>query len=484
MTTTVKAPSTPVKPRFPYAGLFILAIAVFISVTAEMMPTGLLPLMSAELGVGEAQIGLLVTFFALSVVITSVPLVALTRRFSRHSLIVVVLLVVSAAALFSALAPSYPWLVGARLLGGVAHGLFWAVVGAYSAHLVPKEYIGRAVAVVTSGGTLALVFGVPLATVAGQNFGWRAPFATLAVLGVCAAFLILRFLPRVNTPELSKRTAGSPADARPAQQRGKRRIDPTIAGVVLICVTTAVIMVGHYSLYTYIAPFLTTWVGVPADHVGAALFANGLGGALGLVLVAVFFGKRPMLGIVIGVVTTAVAVTVMAFVSPTVEIAIGAFVLWGAAGGLLPSLLQARLLHVASARIRDTATAFFSTSFNVGIASGAVLGGALLTNVGLWSLPLAYLVLLGVGLGLLVWSALGAHRRRGAGAVPLADSPALADSDNAVARGEFVGVGFAAEGFTGLDDAPASEASESHVAGAKVTLTDFSGPKRPADESL
>jgi predicted MFS family arabinose efflux permease len=102
----------------------------------------------------------------------------------------------------------------------------------------------------------------------------------------------------------------------------------------------------------------------------------------------------------------------MAFLSPNALVAVGAFVLWGAAAGLLPSLLQARILHVASAGIRDTATAFFSTSFNVGIAAGALLGGALLSNIGLWALPLSYLVLLVVALVLLTWSALMAHRRR------------------------------------------------------------------------
>jgi DHA1 family inner membrane transport protein len=361
--------------------------------------------------------------------------VAVTRRFSRHGLIVAVLIVVSLASLFSALSPSYEWLVAARILGGIAHGLFWAVVGAYSGHLVAKEHIGRAVAIITSGGTLAFVLGVPIATVVGQNFGWRVPFVAVSVLGVCAAVLILKFLPRVSTPERSKKDA-RPGDARPAAEARRRRSDAGLGGVILICVTTAVIMVGHYALYTYISPFLTTQLGIAPEHIGAVLFANGAGGAVGLVLVALLFSRRPMLGIVVGVLVTGVVVTVLAVESGNVGLSIAAIVVWGVSFGLLPSLLQARLLHVASARIRDTAVAFFSTSFNVGIAAGAVLGGVLLSSWGLSSLPFAYLALLSVAAVLLVGSVLIAHRRRGRMLEPATD-------------GEVVGVAVGAAAVTG-----------------------------------
>jgi DHA1 family inner membrane transport protein len=478
VTTSVKTSSS-ISHRFPYGGLFILSVAVFISVTAEMMPTGLLPQMSSELGVSEAQIGLLVTFFALSVVVTSVPLVSLTRRFSRHGLIVAVLIVVSLASLLSALSPSYEWLVAARILGGIAHGLFWAVVGAYSGHLVAKEHIGRAVAIITSGGTLAFVLGVPLATVVGQSFGWRVPFAAVSVLGVCAAVLILKFLPRVSTPEHTKK------DARSASEPRRRRSDAGLGAVVLVCVTTAVIMVGHYALYTYITPFLTTRLGIAPEHVGAVLFANGAGGAVGLALVALLFGRRPMLGIVLGVLVTGVVVSVLAVFSANTGLSIAAIIIWGMSFGLLPSLLQARLLHVASARIRDTAVAFFSTSFNVGIAAGAVLGGALLSSRGLSSLPFANLALLSVAAVLLLGSVLSAHRRRGRMFGPTADEEVVG-----VAVGAAAVTGESIEGGAGTSARREGEVVMGAVVesdqawGSKTTVTDAVGPNQPVDGSV
>ncbi|MDO9590070.1 MAG: MFS transporter, partial [Microcella sp.] len=117
---------------FPWVGLITLAIAIFVLVTSEFLPTGLLPVMASDLAVTESQIGLLITIFAGTVVLTTAPLAALTRRYPRKSLLLIVLVVFSLANVLAAIAPSYEMLVGARILGGLAHGLFWAVAGAYA----------------------------------------------------------------------------------------------------------------------------------------------------------------------------------------------------------------------------------------------------------------------------------------------------------------------------------------------------------------
>ncbi|MET1051210.1 MAG: MFS transporter, partial [Mycetocola sp.] len=147
---------------FPWIGLLTLAGAIFVSVTSEFLPTGLLPDMAKDLDVSLSTAGLLVTVFAGTVVIATTPLAALTRKYSRKGLVVVVLLVIALANVLAAIAPSYEILVGARVLGGLAHGLFWAVVAAYSAHLVPKHQLGKAVAITAGGGSAAFVLGVPV----------------------------------------------------------------------------------------------------------------------------------------------------------------------------------------------------------------------------------------------------------------------------------------------------------------------------------
>jgi len=390
--------------RFPWGGLLVLASAVFLSVTAEMLPTGLLPEMSAELGVGQSQIGLLVSVFAFAVVLTSIPLSRLTRSVSRHRLIVLVLIVVSLSSAVTAIAPSFEILVGARIVGGMAHGLFWAVMGAYSGYLVPKEQLGRAVAITTGGGTLAFVLGVPLGTVLGQAVGWRSAFGAIAVLCIVGAALMLWLLPRVERPAKSD----APPERHPS---GRRKLDATVPAVALLCLLAAVIMIGHYAFYTFIAPYLIGELGVESGDVGLLLAVYGIAGAGGLLLAGTVFGRRPTLGVVIGVAVTAISVTVMALFASNPMIAIPAFVLWGLVFGTLPPLLGARLLHVASVDIRDTASAFYSTSFNVGIGGGALVGAALLDGFGLTSLPVAYLITLALAGVLLVAAELNSRRR-------------------------------------------------------------------------
>jgi DHA1 family inner membrane transport protein len=382
----------------------VLASAVFLSVTAEMLPTGLLPEMSAELGVGESQVGLLVSVFAFAVVLTSIPLSRLTQRISRHRLIVLVLIVISLSSAVTAIAPTFEVLVGARIVGGMAHGLFWAVMGAYSGYLVPKEHLGRAVAITTGGGTLAFVLGVPLGTVLGQAIGWRSAFGAIAVLCIIGAALMLWLLPRVERPAKS--------DALPERHpSGRRKLDASIPAVALLCLLAAVVMIGHYSFYTFIAPYLTGQLGVASGDVGLLLALFGVAGAGGLLLAGTVFGRRPALGVVLGVALTALAVTVMAVFASNPMIAIPAFVLWGLLFGMLPPLLGARLLHVASVDIRDTASAFYSTSFNVGIGGGALVGAALLDGLGLSSLPVAYLFALALAGVLLVTAELNSRRQ-------------------------------------------------------------------------
>ncbi|MFJ8896279.1 MFS transporter [Leifsonia sp. NPDC102414] len=385
--------------KFPWAGLLALAGAVFLSVTSEMIPTGLLPDMSSSLGVSEAQIGLLVTVFAFTVVITSTPLTALTKRWPRHAMIVGILIALGLSNALTAVAPDYGFVVASRILGGVAHGLFWSIVGAYAGHLVPKEQIGRAVSITLGGGTLAFVFGVPLGTFAGHLFGWRLSFAFLAGLMLVGALLVWKLLPKVEreSDARPKRDRGVPRSERPAKVA-----DATILAVVMVCLVAAVTMVGHYTFYTFVVPFLTGPMGVAAGDVGGLLFFYGIAGAAGLVLAGTVLGRRPQFGLIVALIVTGAAVAALAAFAGQPVIALIAFIVWGLAFGALPPLLQTRLLHTSSAAFRDTASALYTTSFNVGIGGGALIGAVIFDLGGLMVLPVVYIGLLVVSLVLVV----------------------------------------------------------------------------------
>ncbi|WP_166877379.1 MFS transporter [Salinibacterium sp. ZJ450] len=388
-------PDQPSESRaFPWFGLIVLAAAVFMSVTNEMLPTGLLQPMSRELGVSEPQIGLLLSVFAGTVVLSSIPLAGLTRRLPRHGLLVTVLIALAASNLLSAVAPTYELLVAARVFGGLTHAMFWIIVAAYAGHLVPRHQLGRAVAITASGGTLAYIFGVPLGTMLGQWLGWRLTWVTLAVLTALAAVLVLKFLPPV---------------ARETETHATRvplRRDATLPAVVIVCLVTGLIMTGHYAFYTYIAPFITDVLALPESMIGVMLGVFGAGGAIGIVLVGTVLGRRPT-GAVIGLlVSVGIAVAVLAVSTESLPIAITAFAVWGIAFGALPSLLNTRLLQVASARARDVASAFYNSAFNLGIGGGALLGAVLFDSVGVAQLPWLYIGTLLLALAVLggtVW---------------------------------------------------------------------------------
>lgn len=368
--------------------MLTLSGAIFVSVTSEFLPTGLLPEMAEELGVGLSAAGLLVTVFAGTVVIATTPLAALTRRYSRKSLVVVVLLVIALANTLAALAPTYEILVGARILGGLAHGLFWAVVAAYSAHLVPKHQLGRAVAITAAGGSAAFVLGVPVGTALGHALGWRAAFAIIGGVVVVLAIIVVKYLPPVNH-HVQLKTGEIPLPLRK---------DRSLRGVVIVCVVILIVMTGQNTFYTYIAPWLIDVAGFPATSVALMLFLFGGAGAVGLVVAGFAADRFPKRGFAVAIMMVMAAVAVLAVGSANTVVVVVAFVVWGVAFGGVPAMLQTRMLQTASLQVRDLGAALQTTAFNIGIGGGALIGGFLLDGYGIRSLPIVEIMLLAVGL--------------------------------------------------------------------------------------
>ncbi|MCU1527516.1 MAG: hypothetical protein JWP75_1279 [Frondihabitans sp.] len=422
------------RSSFPWAGLIALAVAAFLSISGEMLPTGLLPEMGADLRVGESSVGLLVSVFAFTVVFTSTILTHLTSRIPRHRLLVVLILLLAIATAGTALAPTYGWLVAARILGGLAHGVFWAITGAYAAHLVPRSQVGRALAVTSSGGTLAFVMGVPLGTALGQAVGWRLAFGILSVLMLAGAVLVWRLLPDVGSAAgdaaLLRQEAGDAATGAtpfgpgalvtgsiPIIRDGKvpRELpDPSVLGVVVTCIVTGLFMIGHYSLYTYVAPFLTSVSGIASDRLGLALFAYGVAGAAGLGLVGWILGRRTSVTIPLSMALAGLTVLALLLLEGKPTGSFIVFVVLGLTFGALPPLLQTRLLEVAPARIRDISSSFYASSFNVGIGLGALIGGFVLSGAGLGALPVLYVVVAAVMFVVVILSNVVLARREAA----------------------------------------------------------------------
>ena len=388
---------------FPFFRLLVLTGAIFASVSSEFLPTGLLPEMAAELQVSESQIGLLVTVFAGTVVLSTAPLTVLTRRYSRKWLMVLLLGVFALTNVLCAIAPTYWFLVGARIVGGLAHGLFWAVTGPYAALLVPRHQLARAISVTNAGGTMAFILGVPLGTFLGHALGWRLAFGSMAAIVVVFLVFVIVYLPPVSHL-VPLATGEIPIPARK---------DRSLPAVLIVCMTVVLVILGHNVFYTYIAPWSIQVGGVDEAGVSGLLFAYGAAGAIGLALGGAFGDRYPRASVNVafaGVVLSVLGLA--AFGTSVVPIVIG-MVVWSIFFGGVPALMHSRVLHSASERIRDLAAAWLTTSFNAAIGGGALLGGVLLDQLGIEVLPWVGAAIITVAL---VWvlatdrARLAAHR--------------------------------------------------------------------------
>ncbi len=375
--------------RFPFFRLLVITGAIFAAVTSEFLPTGLLPDMASELRVSESQIGLLVTIFAGTVVLTTVPLTSLTSRYSRKWLMVLLLGVFAIANRLAAIAPGYEFLIGARVLGGVAHGLFWAVTGPYAARLVPRHQLARAVSVTGAGGTAAFVLGVPIGTALGHALGWRLAFAVMA--GVVLVFLVLVVFLLPPVSHIVPLATGEIAVPL--------RRDRTLPAVVIVAISVTLLVIGQNTYYTYIVPWAIQVGGVDPDAVSGLLFAYGAAGAIGLVVAGMFGDRYPRFLVALLVAGVGLSVVALAVFGPgSAPAVVAGMVAWSICFGGLPSLFQTRMLHAASLRMRDTASAWLTIAFNLAIGLGALVGGGLLDGFGIASLPWAEAALIAVAL--------------------------------------------------------------------------------------
>lgn len=399
---TDAAPKT--TEAFPWLGLFILAGAIFVCVTSEFLPTGLLPELADGLGVPEFQIGFLVTVYAGTVVLSAPLLTTLTQRYPRKQLVIVVLVIFALSNVMVAVAPNFETVVAARIAGGLAHGLFWAVVGAYGAHLVTKEQLPRAVAITSAGATTAFVLGVPIGTAVGYAVGWRLAFVVMAVAIAVLLVLVIVFLPPVRH-QLDLRTGEIAIPARK---------DPTVVPALAICVIVAVVIIAQNTFYTYIVPYYRELVGFGQNEVTVMLFLYGAAGVVSLVLVGLFAAKYPRAALPVVFAVVIAAVLVIGLMPEQTPVVVVAVIVWGVAFGCGPVLFQTRMLQIASPRIRDIASAWLTVAFNIGIGGGAFVGGLLYSGVGLEVLPFVEAGILILAIGLLLAGGVILRRRAAA----------------------------------------------------------------------
>lgn len=360
------------------SGLVVLAAACFVFVTAETLPVGLLPQLSHDLSVSEADVGLLLTSYAVVAAVTTIPVTALTMKVPRRRLLTVTLAVFAVSQLIAACAPSFAVLTASRLVCALVHGVFWSAITPVAARLVAPDRAGRATALVFLGNSLAIVLGVPLGTALGQALGWRVTLVVLAVGGTACALGLVRVLPAL--PALPRDLAAGTGAQLRAPLRALRS-----GPVTAVCLVTLVLALGHFTAYTFFAPLVRRDGGLVGAGLSALLLGYGAVGVLGTAVVGRLVDRRPGPLLVTLTVLMALALAGLAPVLGAVPTVVAGLV-WGGTFTAIPAVLQAAVLRVAP-QARDAASAVYVVAFQIGIGGGALLGERLVGAGHLARLP-------------------------------------------------------------------------------------------------
>ena len=353
-----------------WAGVWAMSVAVFAVTATEMVPVGLLPAISSEFGVTIGLAGLTVTAFGLAAGLTAPVMTSWTKAVDRRALVLSILGIFLLGNIATVLVDSYFQLLAVRVLMGYAHGLMWSIAATVAVRSVAPQFAERATAIVLSGIAAALVLGLPIGTAMGERWGWNAPFVGLAVLSAiaaCAVFASVSVLP----PLASTRSSSAFSTLR--QWPGLR----TVLGV------TALVVVGHYAAYTYVAPMLLQHSAIPLPLLGALLLAFGIAGVLGNFVGGAAAARESPLGVVQLVFLVLLAITLAVWALPTAGVAatVVLVVLWGLSYSALPVVLQTAVFRVASGA-KEQATSLYVMVFNLSIAVGAAAGGLVIERFG------------------------------------------------------------------------------------------------------
>ncbi|WP_199782845.1 MFS transporter [Streptomyces alboniger] len=359
------------------AALLALATAVFITSLTETLPAGLLPAMSADLGVSESATGQTVTIYAIGTALTAIPLTAATSGWRRKRLLLMAMAGFAAANTVTAVSGNYPLTMAARFVAGVAAGLAWALLAGYARRMAPVHLQGKAIAIAMAGIPVALSLGVPAGTFLGKVVSWQVAF--LAMTGLTAGLLVWIAALLPDFP-------GQPRGATPPMLRTLR-----VPGVVPVLSVTLIFVLAHTVLYTYIAAYLDgLGMGGTTDLV---LLVFGTASLTGLWIVGALIHRRPRALTLAAVLLVGVAAAVLAVFSGTPALVYAAVTLWGLGWGGAPTLLQTAAGD-AGGEAADTAQAMLVTLWNVAMAAGGVAGGLLLDLSGTASFPWTILLLL------------------------------------------------------------------------------------------
>lgn len=361
--------------RNSWIAIFILAISTFTIVTTELAPVGLLTPMANGLSVSESEIGMTVTLYAwvgaLSALLASIFL----GKINKKKLLLMLTIVLFLSNILSASVDSYKVLLAARVIGALAHGAFWAIIGATAVAIVPDKYIGVATSIVFGGVSTASVFGIPLSNYIGITLGWRQAFWLMSGLSIVSFVGILTFVPQI------KSNSGI----------GVKSLKKVLKSSTMwkIYFATLLVITAHFAAFTYIEPWLNLQSVLSTQLIPVALFIFGLAGLLGNFITGIAIDKHLKLTVI----TSAILICgVLIYLSLndqklTNTVIFIMMAVWGVSVSGIFVGFQTWVLKLAGDDVFP-ASAIYVSCFNISIGLGAMLGAWFVSSL---TIPILYI---------------------------------------------------------------------------------------------
>lgn len=344
-----------------------LTFAVFVFNTSEFMPIGLLTDIATDLNISEARAGLLISVYAWVVAIMSLPLMIMVSKMELKRLLlsIIALFVVSHVA--SAFAEGYYTLMLSRIGVACSHAIFWSIASPLAVRTVPDGKRALGLSTIATGSSVAMVVGLPLGRVVGLYVGWRMTFLSIAIISALIFIFIAVVFPKL-------------------QSRGKfafKQLPDLLHNRVLVGVfiMSVLFATAHYTGYSYIEPFLGKVAALSPDVVTLVLIVFGASGMLGSISFSKYYmanRRRFMFVMTIG---PALCLLLLQVAAASLLSVVVVCIMWGAMATAFNIAFQDNTIRFAPENATSIGMSIFSGIFNLGIGSGAYVGGLVVSHL-------------------------------------------------------------------------------------------------------
>ena len=352
-----------------------LPVCTFVFNTSEFMPIGLLSDIANDLNISDARAGMLISVYAWVVALMSLPLMIIVSKMELKRMLLTIIAVFVLSHVASALAEGYYTLMLSRIGVACSHAIFWSIVSPLAVRIVPDDKRAFALSMVATGSSIAMVVGLPLGRVVGLYLGWRMTFLSIGVISALIFIYIAAMLPKVPS-------------------RGKfsvKRLPALLHNRVLlgVFVMSVLFATAHYTGYSYIEPFLGRVAGFTPDIVTLVLIVFGGSGMLGSIAFSKYYMSNPPRVVAVATVAPALCLLLMQVSAVSLASVLAVCVVWGAMATAFNIAFQDNVMRFAPEEATSVAMSIFSGIFNLGIGSGAYIGGVVVTHLSLGSIGYA-----------------------------------------------------------------------------------------------